>query len=435
MLLRNLFEKYVILRSTSLLLLAFLFLILFFFSKPYLQGDEQRYLNFSENILNGYYANPDQKPGFLWNGPGYPILISPLKFLELPYVFYRSLNVIFIYLGFYFCYQFLLNFLKPSSALFVSLLGTISHPYIIDSISRILTESLSFFLVNFFAYTLTKFLNSDKTKFFYFGIIASGLLILTKVFFAYVFLVVAIIALGLFLIRKINFKYPLIFFAPFLFCLPYLIYTYSLTGKYFYWSDSGGSSLYSMSTPYDKEYGDWFSPNIDPILKKIRYSKEGSRTTIPRNNPPYFQKHFPFLNSIKDKNGVERDQLLKEKAIENIYNHPVKYLKNIGSNISRIFIRIPFTDRELKDSFKIIFYPHGIIIFLGYIFSIIATFIFKNSNQIFMLSLFTFTALAGISLLSAESRFLFPIYGIFTSLIFIQLKNLKTWLNQKKYQL
>ena len=173
MLLRNLFEKYVILRSTSLLLLAFLFLILFFFSKPYLQGDEQRYLNFSENILNGYYANPDQKPGFLWNGPGYPILISPLKFLELPYVFYRSLNVIFIYLGFYFCYQFLLNFFKPSSALFVSLLGTISHPYIIDSISRILTESLSFFLVNFFAYTLTKFLNSDKTKFFYFGIIAS----------------------------------------------------------------------------------------------------------------------------------------------------------------------------------------------------------------------------------------------------------------------
>jgi len=434
-LLRNLFEKYVILRSTSLLLLAFLFLILFFFSKPYLQGDEQRYLNFSENILNGYYANPDQKPGFLWNGPGYPILISPLKFLELPYVFYRSLNVIFIYLGFYFCYQFLLNFLKPSSALFVSLLGTISHPYIIDSISRILTESLSFFLVNFFAYTLTKFLNSDKTKFFYFGIIASGLLILTKVFFAYVFLVVAIIALGLFLIRKINFKYPLIFFAPFLFCLPYLIYTYSLTGKYFYWSDSGGSSLYSMSTPYDKEYGDWFSPNIDPILKKIRYSKEGSRTTIPRNNPPYFQKHFPFLNSIKDKNGVERDQLLKEKALENIYNYPFKYLKNVGSNISRIFIRTPFTDRELKNNYKIIFFPHGIIIFLGYLFSIIATFIFKNSNQIFMLSLFTFTALAGISLLSAESRFLFPIYGIFTSLIFIQLKNLKTWLNQKKYQL
>ncbi len=42
-------------------------------------------------------------------------------------------------------------------------------------------------------------------------------------------------------------------------CVPYLLMTYSLTGKPFYWGSSGGLSLYWMSTPYDTEMGDWFS--------------------------------------------------------------------------------------------------------------------------------------------------------------------------------
>ena len=430
----NKIEKYLTLRYISFVLLIFLIAFLFFFNKPFLQGDEGRYLRFSENILNGYYANPDLKPGFLWNGPGYPLVISPLKFFDPPLIIYRLLNVLFIYFGFYFCYQFLLNFFKSSSALLISLISTLSHPYILNAVTRILTESLSFFLVNFIAYSLVEYIALNKTKYFFYGSIASGLLILTKVFFAYVFLVVAFITLGLFLFKKINSKFTLMFFSSFLICIPYLFYTYSVTGKFFYWSDAGGSTLYSMSTPYDEEYGDWFPPYIDPTTNKIRYSQTETRTTIPKRNSPFFEKHFLFFSSIQQKFGVEKDQLLKEKAIENIFNHTVKYLKNIESNISRIFIRTPFTDRELKDNFKIVFYSHGIIILLCYIFSLITLFFIKNRDYILILGLFTFTALAGMSFLSAESRFLFPIYGIFMPLIFIQLKNFNAWLNQKKFR-
>lgn len=406
-----------------------------FFSKPYLQGDESRYLNFSQNILNGFYANPDLKPGFLWNGPGYPILITPLKFLNFPYISYRILNVVLIILGAYFLFKFLLNFFSARKAAIISFLGTISHPFIFDAVTRILTESFTFFLFNFFFFFLFEFINQNKKRYLILSSISGGFLMLTKVFFAYVFLVVSIITLVLFLINRLNYRYSIIFSSSFLICIPYLLYTYTLTNKFFYWSDAGGSSLYSMSTPYKNEFGDWFPSSIDPKTKKISYLTENSRTTVPKSNPPYYENHEPFFISIKNKNGVMKDEFLKEKALENIFNHPVKYLQNIGWNISRIFFRAPFTDRELKTSFKIIFYTHGFILLVGFIFTLCSTIYFKNKTSIKIALLFVLVTLLGTSLLSAESRFLFPYYGIFISLIFIQLKKIYSWSSLKKSQL
>ena len=63
-------------------------IISFFFSENILVADEGRYLNFSENILNGFYANPDLKPGFLWCGPGYPIILLLFTLLKAKLVYY-----------------------------------------------------------------------------------------------------------------------------------------------------------------------------------------------------------------------------------------------------------------------------------------------------------------------------------------------------------
>ena len=38
-----------------------------------------------------------------------------------------------------------------------------------------------------------------------------------------------------------------------------MLYTYKLTGKIFSWSTAGGMNLYTLSTPYKNEYGDWFT--------------------------------------------------------------------------------------------------------------------------------------------------------------------------------
>ena len=73
-------------------LLLILLSITFLLSENVLQGDEGKYLKFSENLLNGHYANSDLKPGFLWNGPGYPIILTPFTYFKSPLIYPKILN-------------------------------------------------------------------------------------------------------------------------------------------------------------------------------------------------------------------------------------------------------------------------------------------------------------------------------------------------------
>ena len=428
------FKLFFYTRSVFFIATIFSLIIVLNFSESSFAGDEPRYLSFAENIVNGFYAKKDLKPGFLWNGPGYPLIISPLKKLNASILSYKILNVAFIVLGIYFLYKLLNNFFNKNISLLIALIGGYSHPYIFHALTRILTESFSFFLVNASIYFSYKFFISSHKKYLIYSSIFSLFLILTKVFFYYVYLVIFLITCFFYLIKKLDFKFANNYILPLILCIPYFVYTFSLTNKPFYLSDAGGSTLYSMSTPYEDEYCDWFSASIDTMNPVVGFSKEGSITTKPKTNPPYFQRHLPFLVSISSLNGVQRDENLKKKAIENIINHPTKYFKNISSNISRIFFRAPFTDRELKTSFKLIFYTHGFVLLTCYIFSLFSTLFIMNRTTVKIITLFVLISLFGISLLSAESRFIFPIYGIFISLISIQIKNFISWRSQKKYQ-
>ena len=75
---------------------------------------------------------------------------------------------------------------------------------------------------------------------------------------------------------------------------PYLFYTYHLTGKHFYWANSGGLGLYWMASPDPNDFGSWFSeedvatmPQLPPTglfskssrglitLRKTSFSKSG----------------------------------------------------------------------------------------------------------------------------------------------------------------
>jgi len=42
-------------------------------------------------------------------------------------------------------------------------------------------------------------------------------------------------------------------------CLPWLAYTYALTGRSFYWGNAGSLSLYWMSAPTPDQLGQWHS--------------------------------------------------------------------------------------------------------------------------------------------------------------------------------
>ena len=402
------------------LLIIYLFLTLLL-SKNSFQGDEGRYVSFSENIINGHYANSDLKPGFLWNGPGYPIILTPFTYFKVPLIYPKILNSLFLFVGVIFLYKCLRFKLNHKISVFLSYVSGITHPFFFLSISLILTESLSYFLISVSLFYFIKFFKSHKNIDLFIFSLSSGLLILTKVFFSYVFLVCGVISFVFYVIyrKKINLNYLIkLSFYPFIICIPYIFYTYQLTNKVFYWSDAGGSSLYSMSTPFENEYGDWFTPseNLGGL--------SNSRTSYYKENN-LRENHSKFFKSLIGLNGIEKDKRLKKKAIENITSNKIKYLKNIVYNFGRISIRHPFTNRQVYPLFLMIFVFHFSILFLPFILSIKKLFFNLIYEKIIVLTFFS-VFLVGTLLLSAESRFIFPIYPIIIYLISNLFVNEKT---------
>lgn len=392
-------------------LLLILLSITFLFSKNIFTGDESRYLRFSENLLNGYYAMPGLNPGFLRNGPGYPIILVPFKFFNSPLILIKLLNSIFLFFGVIFLYKSLRFNLNHKVSLFFSHVAGLTHPFFFMSISLILTESLCFFLISISLYYFLRYMNTRNKKNIYIFGISSGFLILTKVFFSYVFLVLGVLSVLLFLFYDRKEKVLLkLSFYPFLICIPYLMYTYSLTGKIFYWSDAGGSTLYCMSTPYEEEYGDWF-----PTNESIGTEDSSSETTSFKQNTLKLN-HLDFINSLKQLNGIEKDLKLKEKSIENILKNKGKYFKNIIYNFGRISFRYPFTNRNIEPLYLIVLIFHFSIFFVPLIKSIIKIVFKRNLEYLLVLTFFT-TFLIGTLLLSAESRFIYPIYPLLIFLI------------------
>jgi len=383
------------------------------FNDSHFKGDEARYINFTQNLLKGYYANPDMKSGFLWNGPGYPIILIPFVYFKLPLIFPKLLNTLLVFIGVVFLYKSLLFFINKKQSFIVALLCGLTHPYFLFSITSVLTEAPSFFLISLSVYFFLKYSRNNKKLDLFITSFLLGYLVLTKVFFSYVLLAGLIILLGVSVLAK--FKTPharfikLILYA-YLVCLPYLIYTYSVTGKFFYWGDSGGLSLYCMSTPYESEYGDWYFPKL--------YDKLGepTSTTTPLKNT-LFQNHSKFLDSISQFDGLKQDELLKKTAIANIKMHKLKYLKNIVYNFGRISFRYPFTDRQVKPMLLIVNVLHFCFIFFPLV-CVLAILLFKEMEaELNYIALFFLISVGGILLLSAESRFLFPLYPVMLFLI------------------
>ena len=58
-------------------------------------GDAPRYLQFADNLLHGFYSDPQNIN--LWNGPGYPLILVPFVALKQPLWVIATANAFFMY--------------------------------------------------------------------------------------------------------------------------------------------------------------------------------------------------------------------------------------------------------------------------------------------------------------------------------------------------
>jgi hypothetical protein len=107
-------------------------------------------------------------------------------------------------------------------------------------------------------------------------------------------------------------------------CVPWLAHTYAVSHHVFYWSSSGGLSLYWMASPYPGEAGDWHGPR-EVFLRRA----------LAPNRPDFLR--------LRGLDQVQRDDALRHRAVALIKAHPRTYVKNLVNNTSRMWFNLPYS--------------------------------------------------------------------------------------------
>lgn len=374
-------------------LLLLYVLIVLITATSHFRGDEGRYVQFSNNLSQGYYSPPGGIN--LWNGPGYPIVLLPFVLLKLPWLTAKLMNSLLLFAAILLFYKTLCLYMHKRHALsFSYLLGI--YPPILRYLGYLLTEVLAIFLICGFLFHFCKLYQSrtHSWKQLFFSSFYLGYLALTKIIFGYILLggLLFFLALWLWQRKDAPKKTVFIYLLALLFCLPYLSYTYSLTGKIFYWGNSGGQSLYWMSTPYKNELGDWYSAKSVSEVPELR------------------ENHQKVFSELVKLPGIKRDDEFRRLAIHNIIHNPAKYLKNWLANIGRLLFSYPYsyTPQKLSTYFFII--PNMFLVVLS-VLCICPSFWGRKfvPYEIYALLLFGVILFISNSLVSAYNRQFLPL--------------------------
>lgn len=387
--------------------LLFLYtLIILLFAKEELQGDETRYIYYGNNLLNGFYS-PTDNP-YLRNGPGYPIFLAPFLLLGLPYLIPTLANGVLLYLSVVLFFHILRKYVNEGTALVGGyLLGL--YPVFFRWIVVLSPEALGLFLMTYFIYFYIQISdNQDKRlKYAIYAGICMGILILTKYVFGYIILFMILVQSILFIGQRsrVNLLSILTYSVAFSLAIPYLVYTHSLTGKFFYWGTNGGEQLYWMTSPYQDEMGSW----------------HGRESVLNREVPGMREEHIAFYESVEPLTNVERNEAFKEKAVENLSLHPLMYAKNWVANLGRYLFGYPFSYRK-QTLLPLAYIIPNMFVVVPFFLALYPAWLARRKipQEIWLLMLIFFAYSGVVSLVWAITRYLIPMVPIvFLWLIFM----------------
>jgi len=385
--------------------LIFYLLICLVFTRDRPHNDEVRYLLYTKYILNGYYS---PVPAIdLWSGRGYSAFLVPFLALKIPAMKLTFLNAFLLYFSLVIFNKTIgLYTLSKTISIYTVILGLYFPIYM--SLPILLTECLTWFLLTTVAYLLLKTIKTGEIS--WRSIVLSAFFIaylaMTKVIFGWVIILMIIISIAMLLIKRFKSAGKItayIFSFSFILCLPYLIYTYSITGKILYWTNCSGLSLYTMTAPYSKDYGDW-KPEEDMAV-----------------NP----KYKDFIKTVINLPTVQKDQAYKKAAIANIKKYPAKYVMNCVANLGRLFFEYPHTD-TLQSSGTFFFLAPNMFVFVFIIMALaISVFYLKKiPDEIIVVLVFIMVYLAGSTFVSAYCRMFIVTLPFWMFFFFYVLRNI-----------
>jgi len=376
--------------------------IILLFADRTLIGDEVGYSMYADNITHGFYT--DSNDVNIWWDPGYPLILALFKILHFPVILTKLFNSVFYFIAIILFYKISISFAEEKKALLFTFLLGLWPPYIRQLVYQN-SEPLSCMLIAiifYYSYFLLKNKEIIYSKIIILSL-ALGYLAFTKAIFGYVIVTCIVILFLIFAFpkNKTSVKISLLaLIGAIIFCLPYLFYTYNLTGKIFFWSNGGGVNVYHSTTPFSNEYGDWLGNNIY------------------EDNQQAMQNHKDALNETKNLKALEKDDKFKELGIKNFKNQPVKSLYNWFCGVGRLMFNYPFSYTLQKPDTYFFILPNMFLftflfISIGVLIKYRKAFPYAFSFTI----LFSIVYLGETSLVAAVARYTAIVYPLFFSII------------------
>jgi len=301
-------------------------------------GDEWRYVYYANNLLHGFFSPRDRV--FLFNGPGYPLFLTP--FVKADWLDGARYANAFLHAGalaYAWC-------VLPAGMPLRLALGAVAFLGVYGPVHQhtplLYTEMLVFFLATAWIFHSLRAPASLAHRAA--AGVYLGFLCLTKVVFGVVLTAFIVVLLVAWLRRRatpVTSHLQQAVLAALL-CVPWLTYTYRLTGRPYYWSSASGSSLYWLASPYPGEWGDWYHQGWvlqDPILRAHHGAVFAETTGLAKNPELSVQEQVFNLST------PESGDVFLRLARQNIREHPLKFIHNWCGNVVRLFLDVPTTVR------------------------------------------------------------------------------------------
>ena len=391
------YNYFFIIFFSFLFLYTIIFVVGIFLGKipNYCVVDECMYFKNAINLSNGTYQNPlvDRLVA-----PMHSIYIGPIILLDLGRRAVVYLNLIISCLTISITYIISRFYLSNKISLIISILYGFYYVKFQTDFTA-LTEPFTTFLVISYLFLVSQYKLTKRKYFIILSGITAGALSLERPIFFYVTMFFLFISFFMYLKNKKYLNLFLSLILSFSLTLPYQIFTFKSTGKLFFFSNISAETVYWMSSPFQREYGDWNNENFDASCQSE------FRKGINCNSKFLEENHGRFFESIKDLDMIQKNDALLKKGIENIKNYPVKYVRNIFSNISRLFFNFPASYMYQSDKTILRILPNSLILNIM-IFSFFITLINIKKfpkEMVFSIS-FTLIYLFLSSLITTQAR-------------------------------
>lgn len=291
---------------------------------PGTTGDEPSLLRYGQRLLDGGYATVHSSDAtlVLWHGPGLPALLAPLLALDLPLAALRLTAPLLLFAAVLLFHRLLLLTVPPRWALAGALALGLYLPFgeLVGSLHK---EPLALVLLVAAMIGATRHLADGGRGWLALAGLSLAALTMTRLEYGWVLLVL-LAAAGLWWARErtpLRRRAVAVCALAVAGCLPWLLYTWSLTGRVLYWGNAGGLSLYWMA-PHPGQTGTWHAVHTvfaDPSLAPFR----------------------PFFRRLGTLPPIERDVALQHAAIAATLHEPLAYARNLLANVGRMGFTTP----------------------------------------------------------------------------------------------